>query len=113
VPEGFEENLEQEICWMFRTFYETAGTVALADSGWTPSVVVEPSWEDASTIVVLAQSEEAPYHQVFLLQQWYKAWHFQFTTLEELAETLRLVYLALVEAGISQQIINPERSAAK
>ena len=88
VPDGFEDRLEQEICWMFRSLYRVAGEAALAPKGWEPYVVVEPSYEDASNIIVLAYPREEFESKVFLCQHWYKAWNVRFASLPELAQQL-------------------------
>lgn len=91
VPEGFEDHLEREICWMFRKFYEIAGTAALEAKGWAPYVVIEPSHQEASNIIVLAHPRAEPYAKQFVLQHWYKAWLLQFSNLTELAQELLLL----------------------
>jgi hypothetical protein len=88
VPAGFEEAVERKICWMFRVFYSTAGEMVLAPKGWEPYVVVEPSYEGASDVILLAHPKEETYDKVFVLQDWYKAWHLRFASLRELAEEL-------------------------
>lgn len=89
VPDGFEDNLEREICWMFRVFYESAAGGVLDAKGWEPYVIVEPSYENSSEI--LAHSKEDSESKVFILQHWYKAWHLQFANLAELAEELLIL----------------------
>lgn len=91
VPDGFEDNLEREICWMFRVFYESAGGGELDAKGWEPYVIVEPSYENSSAIIVLAHSKEDSENKVFILQHWYKAWHLQFANLAELAKELLIL----------------------
>jgi hypothetical protein len=91
VPGGFEDNLEREICWMFRVFYESAGGATLDPKGWEPYVIVEPSYEDASEIIVLAYPKADPENKVFILQRWYKAWNLRFDNLAELAEELLIL----------------------
>lgn len=88
VPSGFEDRLEQEIRWMFRVFYHTVGEAVLGSKGWVPDVVVEPSYEDASNIIVLAHPQENIFRKVFVCQKWHKAWHLHFDSLSELAEEL-------------------------
>jgi hypothetical protein len=95
VPAGYEEAVEQTICWMFRVFYGTVGETVLSPKGWEPDVIVEPSYEDASNIILLAHPKGESYPKVFVLQDWYKAWHLQFDTLEELAEELLILRKAL------------------
>jgi hypothetical protein len=104
VPDGFEDNLEREICWMFRVFYETAGAAALEAKGWVPYVVIEPSWEDASNIIVLAHPQGDSFAKEFVLQHWYKAWHLQFNNLTELAEELLLVRQAIADPSPTEFI---------
>ena len=88
MPSGFEDRLEQEICWMFRVFYSAASEVVLAPKGWEPDVVVEPSYEDSSNINVLAHPQADYFSKVFVCQNWHKAWHLHFDSLPELAEEL-------------------------
>ena len=88
VPDGFTDNLEREIIWMFQTLYYAAGAVALEPYGWEPDVTVEPSYEDASFIVMLAHPKGEVGRRVFLFDQWYKAWHLRYANLTELAEAL-------------------------
>lgn len=88
VPAGFEDRLEPNICWMFRAFYHTVEEAVLAAKGWVPDVIVEPSYEDASDIIVLAHPRENSSNQVFVYQNWTKAWHLHFASLPELAEEL-------------------------
>lgn len=91
VPDGFEDNLEREICWMFRVFYESAAAGMLDAKGWEPYVIVEPSYESSSEIIVLAHPKEDSENKVFILQHWYKAWHLQFANLGELARELLIL----------------------
>ena len=86
VPADF-----QEICWLFRVVYTTAAETALAPMGWRPYVVVEPSYEGESDIVLLAYPQEDAYARVFVLQDLYKAWHLRFASLEELARELLML----------------------
>lgn len=88
VPDGFTDTLEQEISWMFRTLYRTAAAVALEPYGWEPAVVVEPSCEGASEIVVLAHPKANYQAKVFLFHHQRKVWHVRFANLVELAEEL-------------------------
>lgn len=104
VPEGYEDQLEREIIWMFRVFYETAGAAALDPKGWAPYVVIEPSYQDASNIIVLAHPRADPYAKRFVLQQWYKAWHFQFNNLTELAEELLLLRQVIADPSPTEFI---------
>ncbi|MCB0172892.1 MAG: hypothetical protein KDJ97_20340 [Anaerolineae bacterium] len=88
VPRGFEDSLEQTICWMFRLFYRAVGEAVLAPLGWEASVVVEPYHEDASTIVILAHPQADSMSKVFVNQIGYKVWRLRFDRLSELAEEL-------------------------
>jgi hypothetical protein len=99
VPSGFEDRLEQEICWMFRVFYSAVGEAVLAPHGWQPDVVVEPSYEDSSNITVLAHPREDYFSKVFVYQSWYKAWHLHFDSLAELAEELLRLRKAIEPAA--------------
>ena len=100
VPADF-----QEICWLFRVFYTTAAETALAPMGWRPYVVVEPSYEGESDIVLLAYPQEDAYAKVFVLQDLYKAWHLRFTGLEELAREL-LMLRRVIEQNAIRAILN-------
>lgn len=91
VPDGFTDNPEQEISWMFRTLYRIAAAVALEPYGWEPAVVVEPSCENASEIVVLAHPKGNYQTKVFLVHHQRKVWHVRFANLVELAEELLYV----------------------
>src|SRR5262245_35748926 len=90
IPDGFEENLEREIGWMYRVFHEAAGA-GLAAKRWVPYVVVVPSYEDASEIIVLAYPQQDEDRKVFIGQFWHKAWNLRFSNLAELAQELLLI----------------------
>ncbi|MFQ5812040.1 MAG: hypothetical protein ACE5I2_02430 [Anaerolineae bacterium] len=105
VPAGFGEMVEQQICWMFRAFYHTIGEMVLAPKGWEPYVVVEPSCEDASNIVVLAHPKEDFNSKVFVFQNWYGAWRLRFASLTELAEEL-LVLCQAIEQCATEAILH-------
>ncbi len=104
VPEGYAENLEREIIWMFRTLYAAASAGALAPYGWEVEVVVEPSYEDASYIVVLAHQQAENQHRAFLMDQWSKAWHVRFANLHELAQAL-LTIRQKVEQSVGEAVL--------
>jgi|GEM_PF-6762105 len=110
VPSGFEDRLEQEICWMFRVFYGTVSAVVLAAKGWEPEVIVEPSYEDTSNIIILAHPQAEFFSKVFVHQSWHKAWHLHFDSLPELAgELLRqhqAIEQTLTKATGAQQALN-------
>ena len=89
--------------WMFRALYTAAGTDVLASYGWEVDVVVEPSYEDASYIVVLAHPQGEPDHRAFLFDQWYKAWHIRFANLHELAQEL-LTLRQMIEQSVREAI---------
>lgn len=88
VPVCFADRLEYQICWMFRVFYHIAAEAVLAPKGWLPDVVVEPAYENASNIIVLAYWQENVFSQVLVYQRWHKAWHLHFDSLPALAEEL-------------------------
>lgn len=88
VPQMYEDRLEQEIVWMFRTLYTAASAGVVASYGWTVDVVVEPSYEDASYIVVLAHAPGESQRRAFVMDRWHKAWHVRFANLYELVEQL-------------------------
>jgi hypothetical protein len=90
VPADFPE-----ICWMFRVLYSVAAETVLAPLGWKAYVVVEPSAEGASDIILLAHPKEESHAKVFVLHDLYKAWHLRFASLQELAEELLMLRQAI------------------
>jgi hypothetical protein len=99
VPADF-----QEICWLFRVFYTTVAETVLGPMGWTPYVVVEPSYEGESDIVLLAYPQEEAYARVFVLQDLVKVWHLRFTGLEQLAREL-LILRQTIEKNATKAIL--------
>ena len=110
VPAGFGEMAEQQICWMLRVFYHTLGGTVLAPKGWEPYVVVEPSCEDASNIVVLAHPIEDFNRKVFVLQDWYEAGRLRFASLAQLAEELLTLHQAMEECVTEAVLCNGSAS---
>jgi hypothetical protein len=92
VPEGYEENLEQNIIRKFADFYWCAldEAVRIYEHSHpdvklcTPVVVVEPSYEDATTWLIHDRD-------LGVVHLWNdcKAWHFHFGTLKDLVEALQ------------------------
>lgn len=105
VPESFSDNLEREIIWMFQTLYGSAADMALAAYGWRAEVVVEPSYDDASYITLLAHPQGEPDRRVFLFNEWRKAWQVRFCHLAELAHELTALQQR-VEACAYQAILS-------
>jgi len=81
VPEGFTDELELSIIRKFRIHYRMAVTLAAAMlGGWDQSmidVVVEPSYDDTSTIVVVHTERHRVLRMVYR-----KAWNFEYDSLE-------------------------------
>lgn len=88
VPDSFEETIEQTISWLFWVLYSAVADTVLIPYGWESYVVVEPSYEDVSNIIILAHPKQALADKVFILQNWYDAWNLRFESLTDLAEEL-------------------------
>jgi hypothetical protein len=99
VPADFPE-----ICWMFRVLYSAAAETVLAPVGWKAYVVVEPSAEGASDIILLAHPQEDSHAKVFVLHDLCKVWHLRFASLRELAEEL-LILRQTIERCANEAIL--------
>ena len=76
---------------MFRVLYGAVAETVLAPMGWTAYVVVEPSAEGPSDILLLAHPRHDSQAKVFVLHDLYKVWHLRFASLEELAWELLML----------------------
>ena len=86
VPSGYEENLDQNIVRKFKGIYRTAADLAARALGlrdWDLSTVVEPSYEDSTSVAVIDWRDDQPY---CYLRTDRKAWLFMFENLADLAD---------------------------
>ncbi len=74
VPDGYgDDDLSGAIVDKFYWWYRGVADVVAADAGLRPldlSVVVQPSWEDESGIVLMYS------RRIVLMYEWIKAWRF-------------------------------------
>lgn len=84
VPDGYEENLSQNIINMFYYFYWTAMKLAIPQ-GFECDVIVEPSIEDTSQIVCLVWPYSDSRDKTFVADRSIKAWRFWWSDLNDMA----------------------------